>query len=404
MKTVITQEQLYEPIFIDQPNSQGSKVTGCAVLDEEERILRLPTEWLTTYTGNASIGYSTAGTYSRNLKYFIEYLNTIENIAHFSVEDKLIQVGRRILENYIRFEYNEKGTENGTVRNRETALRSFYGFISDGEYIPPVIASNPFPTKWISKKPHQKQVQSASIHHLIELMHQSKYERERVALQFMYDSGVRISELGRVKVRHIQDAMNFVNYNFRSQETELMINPDYAPILIIGSKARKQSFKERTSIITHPTLKRITEYHSKPLFKRYQRLYQDPLECPAFLNSEGNPFNAVSIGKLIERLSEKANKQKKIKRRISPHLFRHGSAYMTLQDENLGADALDRLLNVQRSLGHSHAKTSERYTSVPAEIYNIISRQDGVELRSKLDKMQEVYDQTKLPIKIGDRK
>ena len=84
-------------------------------------------------------------------------------------------------------------------------------------------------------------------------------------------------------------------------------------------------------------------------------------------------------------------------------MLRHGSAYLILQDPNLGSDYLERLVNIKKTLGHTFISTTEVYTSIPFDIYNSIADEKGA-IKSKTDLMEEVVEQTKLRIRIGDKK
>ena len=297
-------------------------VVGSLILDNNEKVVRYPSEWLTTLSESSSIAYTTATTYARNLSYFIEFLgNRPENIG-LTPDEMLLKVNRSILEDWILSEQKASKLDRSTIRNREACVRSFYDYLVNGEYNEALLERHPFPRRFLSAKPHVKQVVSASLGDLVALMSQAKYERERLLLQFMYDSGVRISEVERVCYGDIQKAIKFSNCEFISSKSDHPVCAGYAPIIIQGAKGRGNSIKERFAIVTAPTLKRIASYHASPLYKRYQVKYQERSNCPAFLNSEGNAYNARSISKLIERLSEKAKKKGAISKNVHAHLFR----------------------------------------------------------------------------------
>lgn len=380
-------------------------VSGALVFDDQGKVVRYASEWLTTLTDLQVIAYTSAETYARNIVYFIEYLSRRPENLGLTADEMLLRANFTVLEDWVISEQETASLDRSTIRNREGCLRSFYDFLSKSEYRDPVIEESPFPVKFISAKPHLKQVVSASLSDLVALMNESPYERERLLLQFMYDSGVRISEVQRVTYRDIQEAIKFSNSEFvSSKKAEVPVHPGYAPILIRGSKGRGNSIKERFAVITTPTLKRIASYHASPLFRRYQARFQDRNDCPAFLNSEGNAYNESSLSKMIERRSKTAYRKNLISKKVHAHLFRHGSAYLTLQDPNLGGDFLERLVNVQKTLGHTFISTSERYTSIPLDVYDSIADSSSGGMRSKIEKMVEVVERTKLRIKLGDKK
>lgn len=377
------------------------RVSGCLILDLDEKVIRYPSEWLTKQSQSQRIARTSAETYARNISYFVEFLNKRPEYQGLTSDEMLLRVTLRVLEDW--FIELSDSLDKGTIRGREACLRSFYQYISNGEFRDKVIGRSPFPGQWVSSPPDKKQVVNASLQDLVALMLQTRYERERVLLQFMYDAGVRISEVERVTHRDIQESIRFANTEFVATDESLATIPGYAPLLIKGSKSKGNSIKERHTLITSSTLKRIAAYHASPLYKRYQSRHQHPMDFPAFLNTEGRPYTKASVAKLIERLSSKALKKGKVLRNIHAHLFRHGSAYLVLNDPNLGRDGLERLLNVKKTLGHAFLSTTERYTNIPHDIYSEIVDGSGG-LKSKVEKMDYVVEQTKLKIRIGDVK
>lgn len=401
----VVQKSLLTESLIENVEVGSQSVSGGLVFDDQEKVVQYASEWLTTLTDLQVIGYKSAQTYARNISYFIEFLSLRTENEGLTTDEMLLRVTLSVLEDWIIHLLESECLDRSTVRNREGSLRSFYDFLSSGDYRDAVLEASPFPKKFISAKPHQKQVVSASLSDLVAVMNQSPYERERLLFQFMYDSGVRISEVQRVTYRDIQEAINFSDSEFvSSKNIDVPVQPGYAPILIRGSKGRGNSIKERFAVITTPTLKRIASYHASPLYRRYQARFQNRNDCPAFLNSEGNAYNESTLSKMIERRSNAAIKKNLVSKKIHAHLFRHGSAYLTLKDPNLGEDALERLVNVQKTLGHAFISTSERYTSIPHDIYDSMADSSSGRLRSKIEKMQEVVERTKLRIKLGDDK
>lgn len=396
--------------FLTESQIEGARigsrqeVIGILILDNDEKVVQYPSEWLSNLTELQTIAYTTAITYARNISYFIDFLSGRRENYGVTADEMLLRVNRSALEDWILSEQKNSNLDRSTIRNREACVRSFYDYLTKGKQRDPLLERRPFPEKFISAKPHQKQVISASLSDLVALMNLVKYERVRLLLQFMYDSGVRISEVERVTFGDIQEAIKFFNSGFVAVKNNVPTHSGYAPIIVRGAKGRGNSIKERFAVVTLPTLKRIAAYHSTPLYKRYQAKYQNRNACPAFLNSQGSAYNENSLGKQIERLSEKALKRGLVSKTIHAHLFRHGSAYLTLQDPNLGSDFLERLVNAQKTLGHTFMRTTERYTSIPLDIYDSLADSSSGGLRSKIDKMEEVVEQTKLRIKLGDKK
>lgn len=380
-------------------------VSGALILDDDEKVVTYPTEWLSALVEAQKIAYTSAETYARNMTYFLKYLRSREEFFGLTLDESLLQVKRTVLEDWFIHQGEVEGIDRSTVRNREACIRSFYDFITDGERRDKLLDKNPFPDDFVSPKPHKKQVVRAGLSDLIALMNECRYERERLLFQFMYDAGVRVSEVERITFGDIRDAINFTQSPFTaSDKLDTPVLPGYAPLLIRGSKGRGNSIKERYAIVTIATLKRVASYHASPLYKRYQARFRDRNSAPAFLNTQGGAYNHDSLEKLIERRSNSALRKNFISKSVHAHLFRHASAYLTLEDPNLGKDFLDRLVNVQKTLGHASITTTEVYTSIPHDIYNAIADSEMGNLKTKIAKMEAVVEQTKLRIRLGDKK
>ncbi|MFM4943524.1 tyrosine-type recombinase/integrase [Aeromonas bivalvium] len=399
--------QKNEPIVSSQIDSieieAGQKADGVLFLDKQFKVVEYPSEWLSHEANHRRISEQTVVTYSRNMRYFLEYIDDRMS-DEWSLDEKLLNVHLSLLESWVRYQIDDLKLEASTVTNREMTIRAFYDYFTDKKRHKNPIENNPFPSDPITSKPNNKQVQAVSVRDVQNLMFCTPYERERTLLQFLLDSGVRISELPRVTYGDVQEAQNFVSGSYITDGIDKpAVEAGYAALLIHGSKGRQDSVKERHTVITKPTLDRLKAYHSSPLYKRYQRLYADQNTAPIFFNTQGRPFTKASIAALITRISKRAEKNGTLSKKAHAHLFRHSFAYLTLQDTGRGHDFLDRLVFVQKSLGHTSIKTTERYTNIPHDIYDSIVNKDG-EIQSRIEKMQLLVDSTKTRIKLVDKK
>ncbi|SES81730.1 tyrosine-type recombinase/integrase [Thalassotalea agarivorans] len=403
MQFYITKPKIIKESLINEVTlGVGQYVQGCVFFNNEHKVIKYPSLWLSKITEVENLSYSTAETYARNMTYFLDFLDQEEDLKELTLDEKLLHVTKHKLIKWIN-SLKQKDLDKGTIRNRETAIKAFYHFISDGELITKLIKRSPFPSKWLSSKPDQKAVVGATVNDLITLIQFSPYERERAMLQFMFDSGLRVSEVERVTFGDIKEAIAFTRSQVGKRNDDETFHPSYAPLKVQGSKGRENSIKERITLVSRPTLERLALYHSSPLYKKYQMKYSDKGECPAFLNSDGNVFKKAAIQKLIQRLNKKAIKNKAQIQHLYPHKFRHGSALMTLQDENLGNDFLERLVNVKKTLGHVFISTSERYTDMPHDVIDALNPEND-QVKTTIEQMQRVYDETRLKIKLRDKK
>ncbi|MBC8214765.1 MAG: site-specific tyrosine recombinase XerD [Candidatus Marinimicrobia bacterium] len=147
--------------------------------------------------------------------------------------------------------------------------------------------------------------------------------RDRALLSLLYASGLRVTELVKLKLTNIL------------QEEQL--------IRVIG-----KGDKERIVPIGGRALKHLSEYVEavRPVLARKgnSRGY-------IFLNQRGTPLTRMTVWNIIKENTIKAG----IKKKISPHTFRHSFATHLLEG---GAD----LRAVQEMLGHVDISTTQIYT------------------------------------------
>lgn len=391
-------------ILDEKPNLQLEgevKVNGVGVFDDNGRILPLISEFLSYQSKHEKISYKSAGTYGKNLVYFLNYIRGRLDYNKDETDEVFITVPRHVIQEYLSFLAREENKSSTTVRNRDATIRAFIEFLCNPtEDREPLRVDNPYINGYLSKAPKRTPINACTLNELTILIESTQSERERVLLQFLFDSGLRRSELPRVTLQNFKDATNFNSENFISHDSDQPIHSNYIPIAVKGSKGRGNQIKPRWTLISVATFKRIQKYHASPLYKRHIRKFKDPTTTPAFLNAEGTPYTPSAINKLLERVSKRAMRQGRLDRAISPHKLRHGNAYAILQSNDLGSDYLDRLVIVQKNLGHNQLDTTQMYTSIPQDIYNRMLDEKG-DLLTRAEKMQRLSQRTQL--KIGMR-
>ncbi len=150
-------------------------------------------------------------------------------------------------------------------------------------------------------------------------------ERNRAMLETLYGCGLRVSELVNLRCSDLFFAEGFIQ---------------------VTGKGDKQRFVP------------ISEYTQKfiNIYQKEIRVHQ-PIQKQAsdtlFLNRRGNKLTRAMIFTIVRRLAEKAG----IKKKISPHTFRHSFATHLLEN---GAD----LRAIQQMLGHESITTTEVYMHV----------------------------------------
>ena len=148
--------------------------------------------------------------------------------------------------------------------------------------------------------------------------------RDRALLEFAYASGVRVSELVELPLRH------------------LFLEEEYALVFGKGSKERLV-----------PIGRRAVAALSLYLRETRPRLERGRGEGRVFLNARGGPLTRMGVWKILRGHVERAG----ITRRVSPHTLRHSFATHLLEG---GAD----LVAVQEMLGHADISTTQVYTHV----------------------------------------
>lgn len=150
--------------------------------------------------------------------------------------------------------------------------------------------------------------------------------RNRAILELMYASGVRLSEVVGVDLRHLD-----------LEERTLLV--------------RGKGNKERIVLLGSQAERAVRRY----LAKGRPRLATGA-EAALFVNRDGKRLSGRSIEKIVRQHALKAG----LDQRVWPHLLRHSFATHLLDG---GAD----LRVVQDLLGHASAQTTQIYTHVTEE-------------------------------------
>lgn len=150
-------------------------------------------------------------------------------------------------------------------------------------------------------------------------------ERNRAILETLYSCGLRVSELVNLKLSDLFFEEGFVK---------------------VTGKGDKQRFVP----IGNQTMKYINIYKEEiRIHLKIENQFKDTL----FLNRRGKQLTRAMIFTIIKQLAEKIG----LKKRISPHTFRHSFATHLLEN---GAD----LRAIQLMLGHESITTTEIYMHV----------------------------------------
>ena len=252
---------------------------------------------------------NTVNSYVRDLEEFNSFLES-EYIKHVTYKD---------IRSYLAHMYNKKYSSR-TISRKLSAIRSFYKYeVNKG-----VIRDNP--CLLISNPKVEKKLPNYLSYNEIETMlevpdtFKNNSLRDKLIIEILYSTGIRVSELVNIKVKDI----DFYNNQ----------------ILILG-KGNKERY-----VIFGNTL--------KDMLKEYISIKSDS----EYLIT--NKYNKKMSTRSIEEIVKKIVKIDGIKNKVTPHTIRHTFATHML---NEGAD----LRVVQELLGHENLKTTEVYTHVSNE-------------------------------------
>lgn len=303
-------------------------------------------------------------TYGKNLGYAHQYLKARREFATARLDEAFLEVSRSLLTEYIAHLIEKEELSTKTVRNRDATLLSFFDTylcapISSGQVLR---TDNPYKEGLLSPNPKKNLVIPCSLLELETLITSSGCERERCVLQFIFDAGIRRSELPRVTLAAVKKALDAQRYEYISSGDAPPLQIDYCSLEIAGSKGRSNQVKSRYTLVSRATLQRVQRYHASVLYRKHARKFKNDDSTPAFLNAHGDTYTANSVSKLLERLSARAIRACKLKKPISPHKLRHGYAYAILNSPDLGVDFAERLSSPRKRWA---MQTSRRPRSTP---------------------------------------
>jgi len=148
--------------------------------------------------------------------------------------------------------------------------------------------------------------------------------RDRAILELMYATGLRVSELVKLKAQDVNLDVGFIRCTGKGSKER---------IVPLGGAASR--------------------FLQKYLQEARGKLLGDKIIAYIFLAQGGRGISRQSVWKMIKTMAKKC----KIKKQISPHTLRHSFATHLLEG---GAD----LRSVQEMLGHSSITTTQIYTHV----------------------------------------
>jgi integrase/recombinase XerD len=225
------------------------------------------------------------------------------------------------LEDYLWELKSKKGLEASSLFRKIEALRSFYFFQAAERRI----EVNPAAELRSPRRPARlpQFLTAEEVGRLLAASVGGTYEalRVRVALELLYATGMRVSELLALKAEYVN------------------LQDGWVRVLGKGSKERLIPVHERALTLL------------KQFLQVRQRRFPSAVDAEVFLNRRGRRLSRVQFWRDLQALAKRAGLEGK----VHPHVLRHTFATHLLQG---GAD----LRSVQEMLGHASLSTTQIYT------------------------------------------
>ena len=257
------------------------------------------------------LSFKTIESYITELKRFQQYL-----------QEKFQQKIEKAELNQIQLFMKDLNVTPATYNHYITVLRGYYQFILKKQSIHFHLND----LEYKKRKQHYPTVlKLAEIQSLIHTFNDNIYEkRNQTIIMLLYCSGLRVSELVQLQFDHI---------NFEE---------GYIRCFTKGSKEKIIYCGQLLTIILANYLNQIRPEILKFRSSNY-----------IFINKNGEPLSRKYIYDIIVKAATKAG----LKKKISPHTFRHTFATHLLEN---GAD----IRSIQEMLGHQDISTTQIYTHI----------------------------------------
>mgnify|MGYP001357390657 CR=1 FL=1 len=277
----------------------------------------------------------TLRSYRFDLEEFNLFCSNYDSISNF------LEINSQTIQSFLQTLYRKK-LSSKTQARRLASIKSMYKYLVETKSIETNIALVIKTPKMIKELPHFLSLKEASDILCLPVGRDMKAYRERTILQLFYATGVRISEMIKIKLDDIKMEEGIINVvGKRNKKRFVIIGPE-------ASKTLKKYILERSK-------NKVYDNHS----------YLFPPINARTKNFEKKYIHQNTIFNIVKKYMNIVSNDKK----LSPHSLRHTFATHML---NNGAD----LMAIKDLLGHESLASTQIYTHV------------------QLKKIKATYDQT----------
>lgn len=287
---------------------------------------RLIEEFLNYLSVERGLAGNTISSYRRDLSKYLDYLEN-NNITSLS------QTTRNNITGFI-LSLKDRGLNSSSIARALVAVKMLYRFLASENYLKDDIASVfNLPKLW------RRLPEVLSIEEVDSLLHGPDLRtwmgiRDRAALELIYATGIRVSEIANLRLDDLNLEIGFVRCTGKGQKER---------IIPLGTQAIRS------------LIKYINKVRPRLLKQREQPYL--------FLSRLGKRMSRQTFWKIIKTYAKRCG----IKKEITPHTLRHSFATHLLER---GAD----LRALQEMLGHSDISTTQIYTHINKERLKQIHR------------------------------
>ena len=294
--------------------------------------------WLAAERGLSPL---TVRAYMTDLSQFVGHLETRATASRSGTPSKRVPMVGEItlgdVRGFLRAQ-SQRGLSESSLLRKISSIRAFFGFLVARD----LIESDP--THHLSRPRKRRSLPPVIGDEVIAAMmdlpdrHKTRGLRDRAILEFLYGTGVRLSEMVGLDVADFVDAGETLRIVGKGDKERIVPWRGKAREAFLEYQARRFNLKVGSAA---------------------ERDFKSYAGYPAF--SAGLKENNRRISpRTVQRIVEKYLRQVSIASRQSPHTLRHAFATHLLDN---GAD----LRAVQELLGHESLSTTQIYTHVSAK-------------------------------------